>query len=131
MTQPAAPWLSPAPGPDAAAVAAPPAVRYQLSRAVLLIGLLVAMAVAGIGLLVYLGLRIGPTALAVGTGAAIVPVPVLVACFLWLDRYEPEPLKYLAGCLGWGATIAAGVALLLNTGAVKLVHIPSAVVAVV
>ncbi len=131
MTPPAAQWPAPAPTPEAtAALAAPSAARYQWSRALLLVGLLVAMAVAGIGLLVYLGLGIGPTALAVGMAAAIVPVPVLVACFLWLDRYEPEPLRYLAGMLGWGATIAAGVALLLNTGAVRLLHLPESIVAV-
>jgi protease PrsW len=130
MTHPAAPWPAPALSPEAGAVVAPAAARYQWVRAILLVVLVVAMAVAGIGLLLYLGLRIGPTALAVGTAAAIIPVPVLVACFLWLDRYEPEPLRYLAGSLAWGATIAPGVALLLNNGAVKLLHMPTAVVAV-
>src|SRR5947209_10672528 len=31
-------------------------------------------------------------ALLIGLAAAILPVPVLVSCFLWLDRYEPEPV---------------------------------------
>jgi protease PrsW len=103
--------------------------RRQWARGGLLIGIVVLMAGAGIGLLVYLGLHIGVTALVVGAAAALIPVPVLVACFLWLDRYEPEPIKYLAVCLCWGATVAAGGALALNQTAVKLIHLPLPVVA--
>jgi protease PrsW len=104
--------------------------RRQWARGALLVSIVVLMAVAGLGLLVYLGLHIGVTALVVGAVAAIIPVPVLVACFLWLDRYEPEPIKYLAVCLCWGASVAAGGALVLNQTAVKLLHLPLPVVAV-
>jgi RsiW-degrading membrane proteinase PrsW (M82 family) len=112
---------------------APAAPRYQVKRVVLLVGIFVGFAACGIGVLVYLGLNIGITALLVGVGAAIIPVPVLVSCFLWLDRYEPEPTKYLAACLAWGACVATAVALLLNQGAAafaKHQHLPSALVAV-
>jgi RsiW-degrading membrane proteinase PrsW (M82 family) len=112
-------------------MAAPSAAGFQWWRAVRLVLLVAGMAVVGIGLLLYLGWRIGPAGLAVGLGAALIPVPVLVACFLWLDRYEPEPFRYLASMLAWGATIAAGGALVVNTGAVKLLHLPTAIVAVV
>jgi RsiW-degrading membrane proteinase PrsW (M82 family) len=101
---------------------------------VLLIALVVVMAVGGIGVLVWVGLSIGLTALLVGLGAALIPVPFLVTGFLWLDRYEPEPIKYLAFCLGWGACVATAGAALLNNGTAWLVgraHLPSALVAVV
>jgi protease PrsW len=104
--------------------------RRQWARGLLLVLILVAMAAVYLGLLVYLGLHIGGTALVVGAVAAIIPVPVLVACFLWLDRYEPEPLWYLGGCLFWGASVAAGGALVLNQTAVKVLHLPLTVVAV-
>src|SRR5687768_226748 len=49
-----------------------------------------------IGMLFFLGVGMGPSALAIGLTAAVLPVPLLVASFLWLDRYEPEPIRYLA-----------------------------------
>jgi len=110
------------PSPGAALAAAPPPPRrIDWWRIVLLIGIPVGMAASGSALLFYVGSKIGVTALVIGIVAAILPVPVLVACFLWLDRYEPEPLRYLVICLGWGATVATGVALLVNTGAAALV----------
>src|SRR5579859_4030189 len=105
--------------------------RRQWIRGGLLVLIVVLMGLAGLGLLVWLGLHIGITALVVGATAALIPVPVLVACFLWLDRYEPEPIRYLALCLCWGATVASLGALALNQTAVKLLHIPLPVVAVV
>lgn len=55
-----------------------------------------------------------PTALVVGTILAALPVGPLVACFLWLDRYEPEPRLLLVFALGWGAVVATAIALLLQ-----------------
>jgi len=86
-----------------------------------------------IGMLIFLGHDMGPAALAVGLTAAIVPVPLLVASFLWLDRYEPEPVRYLAFAFAWGAAIATSVALLVNTGTAWLfdkIGLPDALVAV-
>jgi RsiW-degrading membrane proteinase PrsW (M82 family) len=45
---------------------------------------------------------------------AAVPVGPLIACLLWLDRYEPEPRRLLAGGLLWGVFVATGMALLLE-----------------
>src|SRR5215813_12666958 len=98
--------------------------RRQVARGVLLVIIVVGMALVGITTLVYLGLHIGVTALVVGAISAFIPVPVLVASFLWLDRYEPEPIGYLAACLCWGATVAAGGALVLNRTAILAVHLP-------
>src|SRR6266516_916334 len=98
--------------------------RRQVARGVLLVCIVLVMALVGIATLVYLGLHIGVTAMVVGTIGALIPVPVLVASFLWLDRYEPEPIGYLAACLCWGATIAAGGALVLNRAAIMWLHLP-------
>jgi RsiW-degrading membrane proteinase PrsW (M82 family) len=60
-------------------------------------------------------------------------VPLLVYAFLWLDRYEPEPVKYLAFCFAWGAFVATFVAFLVNTGVGMLADkfgFPEALVAV-
>lgn len=48
----------------------------------------------------------GPEAALVGFVLAAIPVPFLVAAYLWLDRYEPEPWRYLVSALGWGAVMA-------------------------
>ncbi len=55
-----------------------------------------------------------PGALVIGTILAAVPVAPLVACYLWLDRYEPEPRGLLALALLWGALVATAAALLLQ-----------------
>ena len=55
-----------------------------------------------------------PLALVVGTVLAAVPVLPVVGCYLWLDRYEPEPRSLLALGLGWGALVATAVALVLQ-----------------
>jgi len=117
----------------ALAAAPPPPKRLDWHRG-LMLGLVVALiAACGLAVLGYVGYKIGPLALTVGTVAAILPVPLLVFCFLWLDRYEPEPVKYLAFCFGWGACVATAVALLVNTLASKLFAswgLPASLVAV-
>jgi RsiW-degrading membrane proteinase PrsW (M82 family) len=55
-----------------------------------------------------------PKALAIGLVLAALPVGPLIASFLWLDRYEPEPIGLLAFALGWGALVATAAALLLQ-----------------
>ncbi len=102
--------------PGGALAAAPtPPRRLDLRRGLRLAGIIGGIALCGIGVLVYVGLRIGPLALGIGIAAAILPVPFLVLSFLWLDRYEPEPVKYLAFCFAWGAAVATGLSLTVNT----------------
>lgn len=62
-----------------------------------------------------LGSSLQPTAVVVGISAAILPVPFLIGCFLWLGRYNPRPAKYLLFAFGWGACVATAVAVGLNT----------------
>ena len=56
-----------------------------------------------------------PRALVVGTLLAALPVGPLVAVFLWLDRYEPEPRSLILTAIGWGALVATAGALVLQT----------------
>lgn len=60
---------------------------------------------------------IGTGGVVVGTLAALLPVVPVVAAFLWVDRWEPEPPRMLMGAFLWGAGFAALVALLINTSA--------------
>ncbi len=56
-----------------------------------------------------------PDALAIGVILAALPVGPVIACFLWLDRYEPEPVPFLVMAFGWGALVATAAALVIQT----------------
>jgi RsiW-degrading membrane proteinase PrsW (M82 family) len=93
-------------------------------------GAIFLIAACAIVVLGFIGRNIGFDALVVGVAAAIIPVPVMVLVFLWLDRYEPEPARYLILCFTWGAFGATGLALAVNTAASELVGLPEPLVAV-
>jgi RsiW-degrading membrane proteinase PrsW (M82 family) len=56
-----------------------------------------------------------PTAIVVGVVLAALPLGPLVACYLWLDRYEPEPMRLLVLAFCWGALVATAAALVLQS----------------
>ncbi|MEV0715200.1 PrsW family intramembrane metalloprotease [Asanoa sp. NPDC050611] len=84
-------------------------------RVLVLVGVIGFIALCAITMSIVLGWNIGVQATVIGLAAAILPVPVLVACFLWLDRYEPEPAKLLAVAFTWGAFVATLAAYGVNT----------------
>ncbi len=53
-------------------------------------------------------------AVAVGLVLAVLPVPPLVAAYVWLDRYEPEPRRLLITAFAWGAFVATGAAVVFQ-----------------
>ena len=57
----------------------------------------------------------GPVAAVVTVALAAISFPVLILLCFWLDRYEPEPARYRIAALGWGAVIAVGIGLSLET----------------
>jgi RsiW-degrading membrane proteinase PrsW (M82 family) len=67
----------------------------------------------------------GVAPFALGLALALVPVPLLVAGVLWVDRLEPEPRSTLAFAFGWGAGIAALSALIINTADLQYVTMPA------
>jgi RsiW-degrading membrane proteinase PrsW (M82 family) len=64
---------------------------------------------------VVLLLSNAPDALAIGVILAAIPVGPLIASFVWLDRYEPEPPGLLLLAFGWGAVVATAAALILQS----------------
>lgn len=74
----------------------------------------VLIAVCAVVVTGFLLLSVGPTAYVVGIVAALLPVAPLVAAYLWLDRYEPEPAGLLLFAFGWGAAVATVGAILLS-----------------
>lgn len=81
----------------------------------------VLLVVLGMCVLVFIGLVSdsvgGPGGVLFGALCALLPVGPVVATFLWLDRWEPEPPRLLLLAFAWGAGAAALTALLINTGA--------------
>jgi RsiW-degrading membrane proteinase PrsW (M82 family) len=74
----------------------------------------VLVVLGAVGMLLVLALSGAPGTMLVATVLATVPVGPLVACYLWLDRYEPEPRRLLAAGLLWGGFVATAVAILLQ-----------------
>ncbi|GAB3037294.1 membrane protein [Nocardioides flavus (ex Wang et al. 2016)] len=81
------------------------AFTVVVAALVLLGGLVMAFVVALSG---------APGSLALAALVAAVPVGPLVGCFMWLDRYEPEPRNLLVAGLLWGAFAATGAALVFQ-----------------
>jgi RsiW-degrading membrane proteinase PrsW (M82 family) len=89
------------------------------------VGLIVGMIVSSACALVVLGIdALNGAPFVVGLILAILPVPLLVALVLTLDRLEPEPWRALAFAFMWGAGVAVLGALVLNTAGYELLTKP-------
>lgn len=94
----------------------PNPTRRPMLRTVLTVG------IAGTVFLVFLwvllgllGQRLDSQVLLISALMAIIPVFVIVPTFLWVDRFEAEPPRYLIFAFLWGALVSVVVAFVLNT----------------
>lgn len=93
-----------------------PSDRWTRIRRVLLAGFLaVLMSLSGLLVLASVTSSTGVVGFLIGLCLALLPLPVVVGAFRWLDRYEPEPRGLLLFAFFWGATVAALAAAVLNT----------------
>ncbi|GAB2444877.1 PrsW family intramembrane metalloprotease [Nocardioides hungaricus] len=74
----------------------------------------VLVSLGALAILAVLALSGAPRSLLLATVLAAVPVGPLVGCYLWLDRYEPEPRSLLASGLLWGGFVATAAAILIQ-----------------
>ena len=74
----------------------------------------VLVALGALPMLLILALSGAPGTLLLATVLAALPVGPLVGCYLWLDRYEPEPKSLRALGLLWGGFVATAGALLVQ-----------------
>jgi RsiW-degrading membrane proteinase PrsW (M82 family) len=74
----------------------------------------VAVALGALLMVLVIALSGAPRVMVLATALAALPVVPLVACYLWLDRYEPEPRTLLAMGLLWGGFVATAAALLVQ-----------------
>ena len=78
---------------------------------------LVALGICGLVVLGLVGTSVGAGGIVVGALCALLPVGPVVATFLWIDRWEPEPPRLLLTAFLWGACFAALAALIINSSA--------------
>jgi RsiW-degrading membrane proteinase PrsW (M82 family) len=78
---------------------------------------LIALGICGLVVLGLVASTVGVAGVIVGALCALVPVAVVVATFLWIDRWEPEPPRLLLLAFLWGACFAALSALVINSSA--------------
>ncbi|MBA8826570.1 RsiW-degrading membrane proteinase PrsW (M82 family) [Saccharopolyspora lacisalsi] len=75
---------------------------------------LIALGMCGLTMLGIVTARVGVPAATIGALAALLPVGVVYAAIVWMDRWEPEPPVLMLGAFLWGAGGATACALLLN-----------------
>ncbi|MFJ2574359.1 PrsW family intramembrane metalloprotease [Streptomyces halstedii] len=78
-----------------------------------------ALALCGLVILALVREQTGTEGFLVGLGLAVLPVPLLMAAFRWLDRVDPGPWRNLLFAFAWGACAAALVAIVANTFATR------------
>ncbi|GAA3010430.1 PrsW family intramembrane metalloprotease [Streptomyces fulvorobeus] len=84
------------------------------------------LALCGLLILSLVREQTGTEGFLVGLGLAVLPVPLLMAAFRWLDRVEPGPWRSLLFSFAWGAFAAALVAITANTFAARWIAEASA-----
>ncbi|MEW2519078.1 PrsW family intramembrane metalloprotease [Actinacidiphila alni] len=114
----AAPAPAPAPAPEDWQYA--PRRPFWESRAVRTGALFTALAVCGVIILAVVRQHIGTESFLVGLALAILPVPLLLWAFLWLDHVAPSPWQNVVFAFSWGACAATLVALFANEYGAKL-----------
>ncbi|MEU0149069.1 PrsW family intramembrane metalloprotease [Streptomyces sp. NPDC006288] len=77
------------------------------------------LALCGLVILALVREQTGTEGFLVGLGLAVLPVPLLMAAFRWLDRVEPGPWRNLLFAFAWGACAAALVAIIANSFATR------------
>ncbi|GAA3647513.1 PrsW family intramembrane metalloprotease [Nocardioides ginsengisoli] len=74
----------------------------------------VAVVLGALLTLLVLALSGAPTITLLATALAALPVGPVLAAYLWLDRYEPEPRALLVAGLAWGAFVATMAAIVIQ-----------------
>ncbi|MFI6278402.1 PrsW family intramembrane metalloprotease [Streptomyces sp. NPDC050988] len=77
------------------------------------------LTLSGLVILALVRRQTGTEGFLVGLGLAVLPVPLLVAAFRWLDRVEPGPWRNLLFSFAWGACAAALIAIVANSFATR------------
>nr|WP_202426450.1 PrsW family intramembrane metalloprotease [Streptomyces sp. HUCO-GS316] len=88
--------------------------------------LITLLALSGLVILALVREQTGTEGFLVGLGLAVLPVPLLIAAFRWLDRVEPGPWPNLLFAFAWGACAAALIAIVANSFATRWIETATA-----
>nr|WP_238887106.1 PrsW family intramembrane metalloprotease [Mycobacterium sp. IDR2000157661] len=91
---------------------APPCQRKVRTAGVPVIVLILLGTVAGLILIALTALN--PVGAAIGFVLSSVAMVVVVLCYVWLDRWEPEPPRLLVFAFLWGTSVAVVLSVLLG-----------------
>lgn len=83
---------------------------------------LIVLGMCGLAMAGIATARVGILAAVVGAVTALLPVGVVVAAIVWIDRWEPEPPVLMLGAFLWGAGGATACALMLNDAVIGIGH---------
>lgn len=89
------------------------------SRTFRVVAVFTVLAICGLAILALVRDQTGTQGFLVGLGLAVLPVPLLLAAFRWLDRGDPGPWRNVLFAFAWGAFAAALVAILANSFATR------------
>ncbi|KRQ17966.1 hypothetical protein BKG80_24675 [Mycobacteroides chelonae] len=77
------------------------------------IGVIIALALVT-GLILAGLLLSNPVGAMIGLALSSIAIGVVVLCYLWLDRWEPEPSRLLVLAFTWGASLSVVVSIILE-----------------
>jgi len=89
------------------------------SRTFRVVAVCTVLTLCGLAILALVRDQTGTQGFLVGLGLAVLPVPLLLAAFRWLDRVDPARWRNLLFALAWGAFAAALIAILANSFATR------------
>ncbi len=103
---------------------APPARAQSTSAFKWVVGLTTALIALLLGLitLLLIGFSTGLVPFLIGLVVAILPAPIYVMLALWIDRFEAEPKWLLATSFLWGALVAVGISIIVNSLGIEIVN---------
>ncbi|RVU27114.1 PrsW family intramembrane metalloprotease [Streptomyces antnestii] len=100
--------------------------RWWQRRAVHAWALASLLALSGLVILALVREQTGTKGFLVGLCLAVLPVPLLISAFRWLDRVAPAPWRNLMFSFAWGACAAALIAIVANSFATHWIATNSA-----
>ncbi|MFJ8823613.1 PrsW family intramembrane metalloprotease [Streptomyces sp. NPDC102467] len=118
------PHQDPAPGTRPAG--AVPHPRWWERKGVRAAGLATLLALSGAVIAALVREQTGTEGFLVGLGLAVLPVPLLISAFRWLDRVRPGPWRNLLFAFAWGACAAALIAIVANSFATRWIETATA-----
>ncbi|MCQ4084963.1 PrsW family glutamic-type intramembrane protease [Streptomyces sp. RB6PN25] len=98
----------------------PRRAAFWESKALRAGALITVLALCGLAILAIVRQQTGTEGFLVGLALAVLPVPLLVCTFLWIDRVEPQPWRNLVFAFAWGACAATLIAIFANSFATHI-----------